>query len=218
MASARSAGCWPKEHEDQERAGYGVDEAPTNPETTPTPEPAADAREEPEEHAVREITAGALRWSWRSCRAESRRAVADTARQPRVQRSPRPSSAPPSGSSSSSRRASRRSLTRPGSRTPVAFLAAPASFLNGSGDHGEVNEAWAAGCARTWVSHRATWRSSTPARPRGGYSVTVRPKALASPQAARWPKVCGQTRTPNRSSASAACWARGPRARSPRRR
>ena len=67
---------------------------------------------------------GALRWSWRSCRAESRRAVADTARQPRVQRSPRPSSAPPSGSSSSSRRASRRSLTRPGSRTPVAFLAA----------------------------------------------------------------------------------------------
>ena len=46
------------------------------------------------------------------------------------------------------------------------------------------------------VSHSTTRRSSAAAQPAGWYSPTVRPRALASPQAVRWPRVCdSQTET-----------------------
>ena len=48
-------------------------------------------------------------------------------------------------------------------------------------------------------------------RPRGGYSVTVSPRALASPHAARCPRVCGQTGRPKRAMARRAWAARAPR-------
>ena len=61
------------------------------------------------------------------------------------------------------------------------------------------------------VSHSTTRRSSAAALPAGWYSPTVRPRALASPQAVRWPRVCGQTRRPRPWMARRAWSARCPR-------
>ena len=94
--------------------------------------------------------------------------------------------------------------------------AAPAGFLDRGGDGRKVRTTRHGLLPSTCPAARgpapATGRPGAARRrhrSRGGYSVTVKPRALASPHAARCPSVCGQTRTPpNRSSASVACWAR----------